>query len=41
MSSLVQAEVEGERLTDEEIISFFGLLTVAGNDTTRRAPATR
>lgn len=37
MSSLVQAEVEGERLTDEEIISFFGLLTVAGNDTTRQS----
>ena len=37
ISSLVQAEVEGEHLTDEEIISFFGLLTVAGNDTTRQS----
>lgn len=37
LSSLVQAEVEGERLSDEEIISFFGLLTVAGNDTTRQS----
>lgn len=37
LSSLVQAEVEGERLSDEEIVSFFGLLTVAGNDTTRQS----
>lgn len=37
ISSLVQAEVEGEHLTDDEIISFFGLLTVAGNDTTRQS----
>ena len=35
MTALVQAEVEGERLTDEEIGAFFVLLSVAGNDTTR------
>jgi cytochrome P450 len=35
MTSLVQAEVDGERLTDEEIAGFFVLLAVAGNDTTR------
>ena len=35
MTALVQAEVEGERLTDEEIGAFFVLLAVAGNDTTR------
>jgi hypothetical protein len=33
----VQAEVDGERLTDAEIVSFFGLLIVAGNDTTRQS----
>jgi cytochrome P450 len=36
MSALVQAEVEGVRLTDEDIASFFVLLCVAGNDTTRQ-----
>jgi cytochrome P450 len=36
MTSLVQAEVDGERLTDEEIGAFFLLLSVAGNDTTRQ-----
>lgn len=35
MTSLVQAEVDGRRLTDEEIAAFFVLLSVAGNDTTR------
>ncbi|MGH2833920.1 MAG: cytochrome P450 [Solirubrobacteraceae bacterium] len=35
MSALVQAEVEGERLTHAEIAAFFVLLSVAGNDTTR------
>ncbi|MGH2953554.1 MAG: cytochrome P450 [Solirubrobacterales bacterium] len=35
MSALVAAEVDGERLADEEISSFFVLLAVAGNDTTR------
>ncbi|WP_370246483.1 cytochrome P450 [Nocardioides sp.] len=37
MTNLVQAEVEGRRLTDEEIGSFFVLLSVAGNDTTRNS----
>ena len=37
LTNLVQAEVDGERLSDDEIISFFGLLTVAGNDTTRQS----
>lgn len=35
MTNLVQAEVDGEALTDEEIGAFFVLLSVAGNDTTR------
>lgn len=35
MTNLVQAEVDGARLTDEEISAFFVLLSVAGNDTTR------
>jgi cytochrome P450 len=35
MTSLVQASVDGEQLTDEEISAFFVLLSVAGNDTTR------
>ncbi|MGW1675376.1 cytochrome P450 [Streptomyces sp. NPDC002324] len=35
VTSLVQAEVDGERLTDEEISAFINLLAVAGNDTTR------
>lgn len=37
LTALVQAEVDGERLTDDEIISFFGLLMIAGNDTTRQS----
>jgi cytochrome P450 len=35
MTGLVQAEVDGERLTHAEIAAFFVLLSVAGNDTTR------
>jgi cytochrome P450 len=35
MTALVQAELEGERLTRAEIAAFFVLLSVAGNDTTR------
>ena len=35
MTSIVQAEIDGRRLTDEEIASFFVLLSIAGNDTTR------
>ena len=36
-SALVNAEVDGERLTDQELGSFFVLLAVAGNETTRNA----
>ena len=36
---VVQAEFEGEKMKDEEIQTFFGLLAVAANDTTRHASA--
>ncbi len=36
-SALINAEVDGERLSDQEIGSFFVLLVVAGNETTRNA----
>src|SRR5439155_5910712 len=36
-SALVNAEVEGERLTSQELGSFFILLVMAGNETTRNA----
>ncbi len=36
-TNLVQAEVDGDRLTTAEIASFFILLTAAGNETTRNA----
>lgn len=36
MTNLVHAEVEGHRLTDEEIGAFMILLTAAGNDTTKQ-----
>lgn len=35
MTALVEAQVDGERLTHAEIAAFFVLLAVAGNDTTR------
>ncbi|SON61565.1 Methyl-branched lipid omega-hydroxylase [Mycobacterium simulans] len=35
-SGLVNAEVDGERLTDADVAAFFVLLAVAGNDTTRQ-----
>ncbi len=34
-TNLVQAEVDGQSMTDEEIGAFFVLLAVAGNDTTK------
>jgi cytochrome P450 len=34
------AEVDGQQLTDPEILVFFGLLAFAGNDTTRNTTAT-
>jgi cytochrome P450 len=37
MTALVNAEVDGVKLTDEEIGAFFVLLSVAGNDTTRNS----
>ena len=37
LTALVSAEVDGERLSDDEIISFFNLLMIAGNDTTRQS----
>lgn len=37
VSALVNAEVDGETLTDQELGSFFVLLAVAGNETTRNA----
>jgi cytochrome P450 len=37
MSALVHAEVDGERLAHHELGSFFILLLVAGNETTRNA----
>jgi cytochrome P450 len=36
-SALIHADVEGERLTGQELGSFFILLVVAGNETTRNA----
>jgi methyl-branched lipid omega-hydroxylase len=36
-SALVNANVDGESLTDQELASFFILLVVAGNETTRNA----
>jgi cytochrome P450 len=36
-TSLVHAEVDGEQLTSAEVASFFILLAVAGNETTRNA----
>ena len=36
MSTLVHAEVEGERLTEEEVLSFLRLLLPAGAETTYR-----
>ncbi|KQH79343.1 cytochrome [Mycobacterium gordonae] len=35
-SALVNAEVDGDRLSDADVAAFFVLLAVAGNDTTRQ-----
>jgi cytochrome P450 len=37
LSSLVNAEVDGDRLADADVAAFFVLLSVAANDTTRQA----
>jgi len=37
ITSLVEAEVDGEKLSDEDIAAFFCLLTIAGTDTTRQS----
>jgi cytochrome P450 len=37
LTALAQAEIDGTRLTDDEIGAFFVLLTIAGNDTTRQS----
>ena len=37
ITNLVQAEIDGQQLTDAEIAAFFVMLAVAGNDTTRQA----
>lgn len=34
-TAFIQAEVDGDRLSDEEVLMFFYLLMVAGNDSTR------
>lgn len=39
LSDLVNAEVDGQKLTDDEIGAFMVLFTVAGNDTTRNTTA--
>src|SRR5690606_3397714 len=39
VSALVNANVDGERLTTRELGSFFDLLLVGGNETTRNALA--
>jgi cytochrome P450 len=36
MSSLVHAEVDGRRLQEHELVAFFTLLSIAGNDTTKQ-----
>ena len=39
VTTLAEAEVDGERLDDAEILVFFALLVFAGNDTTRNTMA--
>jgi len=35
-SALIQAEIDGDRLTDDEVIGFLFLMVVAGNETTTK-----
>lgn len=37
MTALIEAEIDGERLDEFEIASFFNLLMIAGTDTTRQS----
>jgi cytochrome P450 len=37
ITALVQAEVDGEQLSDADVAAFFCLLTIAGTDTTRQS----
>ncbi len=39
VTALVSADIDGESLTDKELGKFFGLLVIAGNETTRNAIA--
>ncbi len=39
-SALLDAEIDGDRLDDEEIMGFLFLMVVAGNETTTKLPAT-
>ncbi len=39
ITRLIEAEVEGERLTDDEFTNFFRLMIFAGNETTRSSMA--
>jgi len=39
VSQLIQAEVDGERLSDDEFTNFFRLMIFAGNETTRSSMA--
>jgi len=39
VSALTAAEIDGERLTDDEVANFFRLMIFAGNETTRSAMA--
>lgn len=39
MTKLIEAEIDGERLTTEEVANFFRLMIFAGNETTRSSMA--
>ena len=39
VTKLIEAEIDGERLTDEEFANFFRLMIFAGNETTRSSMA--
>ena len=35
-SALLEAEIDGDRLTDEEVLGFLFLMVIAGNETTTK-----